>query len=371
MKKIRVLQVLDKVGYNSGVSAVVMNYCTNLSRDIVDIDFLLFEKPDKEWQLILEEMGAEIYVMGKPSGLQLMSYKRNVEVFFEKFGTLYDIVHLHVPNVAFIVLSCAKKKGIGTRIIHSHNSRGADGILKKMRNFILNKWGIYYANYYAACSKTAAEYLYGKRRIREKDIIYLNNAIELEKYKFNIDSRNKIREELEIGNDILLGHVGRFDEQKNHMGLLMIFAKLREQRWNGKLLLIGDGELKSSIIKQAESLGIKEDVIFAGVVSNVNEYMSAMDVFLLPSLYEGLPVVGIEAQASGLTCLISDRVSSEIKLTNCVQFIGLEDIERWCEYIKNAECCLEKRKNIEQKKLENFEIKKQAEILGKLYSSFV
>lgn len=371
MRTIRILQVLDKISYNSGVSAVVMNYYLHLKSKQVQCDFLLYEQAESDLEEVIRTNGSEIYLMGRPSGSSLMSCKKRVEHLFAKHIGEYDVVHVHIPNAAFIVLNAAKKYGVPVRIVHSHNARGADGIVKKVRNFGLNKWGICYANRYMACSKAAGEYLFGKKLCEKGQVTVLNNAISLEKYRYNPQKREEIRNALGVGEEVLLGHVGRFAEQKNHEGLLTIFSQLCEQGWKGKLILIGDGELRDTIVQRAETLGIKERIIFAGVVSNVNEYMSAMDIFLLPSLYEGLPVVCVEAQAAGLPCLISDRVSRETKLTKRVRFLELNDVQSWCKCVQELEEDMQDRKHTEISELENFDIIKQAERLELLYRSFL
>lgn len=367
MKSIKVLQVLDKINYNSGVSAVVTNYYFYISHTKVQFDFLLFEDAEEELRKNLTVQGAGIFVTGQPSGKNIRVYQNNVDEFFKQHGAEYQVVHVHVPNAAFVVLKSAKKYGIPVRILHSHNARGADGTVKKIRNFVLNKWGICYANRYMACSVAAGEYLFGRKRCAQGQVEILNNAISLDKYRYNKEKRREIRDALGVGEETLIGHVGRFAEQKNHMGLLDIFLKLCEQGWNGKLVLLGTGELRTAVEKKAEEMNIRSRIIFAGVVSNVNEYMSAMDIFLLPSLYEGLPVVCVEAQAAGLPCVISDRISRETKVSDRVQFLNINEIEAWCDCIRKIEINENERSYIGQSELDGFDITKQARRLEALY----
>lgn len=371
MKQVRVLQVLDRINHSSGVSAVVMNYYSCLSQEHIKCDFLLFEQADKDLETLIHSNGSNIYTTGHPSGRNMKVYRKNVDTFFAEHANEYDVVHVHIPNTAFVILNCAKKYGVPVRILHSHNARGADGTMKKVRNFVLNKWGICYANHYMACSVAAGKYLFGKKACAKGAVIVLNNAIALERYQYNAEKRTELRKALGVKEETVLGHVGRFAEQKNHMGLLTILAKLCEQGWNGKLLLLGDGELKEAVTHRAEELQIKEHIIFAGVVENVNEYMSAMDIFLLPSLYEGLPVVGVEAQAAGLPCLISDRVSRETKLTEQVRFLDIHDVQTWCDSIRELEGSARGRNCAKPNELESFDITKQVVRLEQLYRSFL
>lgn len=366
MNAIRVLQVLDKVSYNSGVSAVVMNYCKHISKN-VQIDFLLYEQPEKEWIELLERLNIQIYTSGKPTGRGIVTYQKNVEEFFRVHAENYDIVHLHIPNAAFTVLRCAKKYGIPVRIMHSHNARGADGMVKKVRNFILNKWGLLYANEYFACGLEAAKYLFGKQKVESGSVVIINNAIDLAKYSYDVEKRQSIRTKLGLNDEILLGHVGRFEEQKNHQGLIRIFKELISLDESYKLVLLGDGPLREQIECEVVQSGLAKKVIFTGIVNNVNEYLSAMDIFVLPSLYEGLPVVCVEAQAAGLPCIVSTNVTNEIRFTESVYFVEHDNIVSWCEKIRSCKSDTSVRMC---KEIEEYSIQKQAKRLEGIYMSY-
>lgn len=368
MKTVRVLQVLDYVNYNSGVSAVVMNYYTHMKHDRVQCDFLLFESTGNNLEKDILRCGGKLYTTGKPEAGNILAYQKRIDAFFSQHEGVYDIVHVHIPSAAFAVLRSAKKHGIPVRILHSHNARGADGMLKKIRNYVLNKWGICYANQYYACGEAAARYLYGKKKAEGGQVTIINNAIDPAKYRYSAERREKIREELSVKEELLLGHIGRFVEQKNHRGLLRILAELQKRQVCCKLVMLGDGPLLKEIENEAAEAGLSDKVIFAGVVDNVQDYLSAMDVFLLPSLYEGLPVVCVEAQAAGLACLISANVTREIALTEQVSFVENSDIPEWCDRIEalagqqthrdwNLQC-------------DAYDIEKQAEKLEEIYWSY-
>lgn len=364
---VKVLQVLDFINYNSGVSAVVTNYFFQLDPQRVQCDFLLYEMPEDAWMTRLTAAGAKVYATGKPSGRSMAEYERNVKDFFWQHAKDYDIVHVHIPNAAFIVLRYAKKYGIKVRILHSHNARGADGAVKKIRNYLLNQCGIRYANQYFACSVKAGNYLFGEKRCGQ--LVVLPNAIRLERYAFDEKKRKTIRDSLGVKeHELLLGHIGRFAEQKNHEGLLKIFAETRKRGMDTKLVLLGDGELREKTGQLAEELGIKDQVLFAGVVANVPDYLSAMDIFLLPSLYEGLPVVCVEAQAAGLPCLISDQVTREIALTDQVWFLANGDLDSWCDRIRKISA--EGRSRNAVKGLEQYDIAWQAKNLEERYIQY-
>lgn len=364
---VKVLQVLDFINYNSGVSAVVTNYFFQMDPQRVQCDFLLYEMPEEAWTARLTAAGVKVYATGKPSGRSMAEYERNVKDFFRQHAKDYDIVHVHIPNAAFIVLRYAKKYGIKVRILHSHNARGADGAVKKIRNYLLNQWGIRYANQYFACSVKAGNYLFGEKRCGQ--LVVLPNAIRLERYAFDEKKRKTIRDSVGVKeHELLLGHIGRFAEQKNHEGLLKIFAETRKRGMDTKLVLLGDGELREKTGQLAEELGIKDQVLFAGVVANVPDYLSAMDIFLLPSLYEGLPVVCVEAQAAGLPCLISDQVTREIALTDQIWFLANGNLDSWCDRIRKISA--EGRSRNAVKGLEQYDIVRQTRNLEESYLQY-
>lgn len=365
-KIIRVLQVLDFLNYNSGVSAVVMNYVTHMRHSNIQCDFLLYEYPNEDFDSTLKTLGAEVYTVCQPTGRNILKYRNQVKLFFEKYGNNYDIIHIHVPNNAFIVLYFARKFGVSVRILHAHNARGADGILKKIRNYILNKWGILHASHYFACSKKAGEYLYGKRKMQQVQVLY--NAIDLERFAYKDDWRYEIRKQLGLGDELLLGHVGRFVGQKNHAFLLDLVKELLQDGTQCKLILLGDGPLLNEIKQKAMELEITEAIIFVGVVDNVEQYLSAMDVFLLPSLYEGLPVVCVEAQASGLPCIISNEITKEVQLTDYVTFLDIENITIWKDEI--VRISNEERHNAKIEQLDKYNIEIQAGKLEEMYLEY-
>lgn len=366
----RVLVVLDYINSNSGVSSVVMNYYSNIDKSKVQMEFLLYENPEKKVLEYLKGKESNIYALGHPVKIGIGSYQKAIDRFFKEHQNQYHIVHVHISNAAFVVLKYAKKYGISTRIIHAHNSRGADGAVKKIRNYVLNKKGIFYATQYFACSKSAGEYLYGKRHLDE--VIVINNAINLKKYRYDCESRMKIRKELGIRDELVLGHVGRFSKQKNHEFLIEIANELKKRTIDFKLMLLGGGELQEQTKEQVEIFGLNEQVIFVGVVDNAKEYMDAMDLFILPSLYEGLPCVCIEAQANGLPCLVSENITREVAVSDLMKFLGITDATEWIDGIlkHNIKQLRQKRENGGCIDLKSYDITAQAKILEERYLSY-
>lgn len=370
-QKVHVLVVLDYINRNSGVSSVVMNYYAHIDHSKIQMDFLLYKEPEEKYLEYLWANGSKVYYSGYPIEIGLGKYRKEIENFFAEHKNEYSIVHVHIPNAAFIVLKYAKKYDVRTRIIHSHNSKGADGVLKKVRNFILNKQGIFYANQYFACSKSAGEYLYGKKKTSQVTVIH--NAIDLEWFRYNLETRMSIRKQLGIEEELLLGHVGRFSEQKNHKFLIEIANQLKKSDVKFKLILLGGGELEKEVRLQIKELELDEFVIFTGIVNNVKEYMDAMDVFLLPSLYEGLPCVCVEAQANGLPCMLSSNITREVELTDSIHFLDVAEPAVWSDMIikiiDSAELS-DKRQDNERMTLSKYDIVIQGKNLEERYLSY-
>ena len=203
--------------------------------------------------------------------------------------------------------------------------------------------------------------------------INVANAIDLKKYSYNFESRNRIRKKLGIQDELVLGHVGRFSEQKNHQFLIKIVSELKKNNIDFKLLLLGGGELQDEIKEQVKKSVLEKNVVFTGVVNNVKEYMDAMDIFLLPSLYEGLPCVCVEAQTNGLPCVLSEKITSEVSLTDTVYFLGILDETAWAEKIVEIFNMSQLRKLREKScfiGLEQYDITIQAKILEERYLSY-
>ena len=367
MSQIRVLQVLDLVSHNSGVSSVVMNYYNSIDKNKVIFDFMVNEPIRDDLKVKLEEQGSRIYLMPKLQIKNVKKYIKALNSFFYEHQE-YNIVHGHVPNAACFYLRAAKKNGVPVRILHGHSSRGSNHLIKRLRNFLLNKAGMKYANSYFSCSKIAANYLFGEKNMKVNKIYYQHNAIKIDKFQYNEQVRNNIRSQMDIKDEFVVGHVGRFSSEKNHLQLLEIFSEVVKINPQSKLLLIGGGELETEIRKKVSALKLENHVIFAGVQANVNEYMQAMDVFVLPSQFEGLPVVCIEAQASGLPCVISETVTRETNISGTVRYVNKENINEWVQEIMNQ--AHSERKSNQQKLITSgYSIEQEANKLCARYMS--
>ena len=230
-------------------------------------------------------------------------------------------------------LRTAKKAGVPCRIAHSHLSDL--GIDLKLPFRLYARFSMKdHPNQYFACSKNAGKWLFGQGVSSSKEITILNNAVNVEDFKFNGKIRTKIRNEIEAGDKLVLGHIGRFNKQKNHDFLIEVFKALHDKHPNSLLIMVGDGPLKPSIEKKVSLLGLSSSVKFLGIREDIPDIMQGMDLFLFPSLFEGLPVVLVEAQAAGLRCIASDSITSETDVSGRVEFVSLTELpDKWSDKI--------------------------------------
>lgn len=248
----------------------------------------------------------------------LYRYLKEMICFYKKNASSIDVIHIHSPNVALPHLVFSKLFGIKVRVLHSHNTRHADVLYKKIRNYFLSIFNNVLVNARLACSNIAGEFLFGKN-----NFTVIKNGIDISIFKFDIKKRSIVRSALNLGGSKVYGHIGGFLPQKNHSFLLKIFSEIIKKEPASKMLLIGDGFLREKIEKEAANLGIAKDVFFLGRRDDVADLIQAMDVFLFPSVFEGLGFVAIEAQASGLTCFVSDQIPEEARVTNLINYLPL------------------------------------------------
>lgn len=356
---IRVLQVVTYMG-RGGLETMLMNYYRHIDYSKVQFDFLTHREFDGDYDKEIKELGGNVYHLSNLNPLSI-DYKTSLNDFFENHPE-YKIVHSHLDCMAGIPLKYAKLNNVPIRIAHAHNSNQTKDLkyplkLFYKRNIKKN------ANYLFACGDEAGKWMFNSDNFK-----VLNNAIDAKDYAFNMNIRNDKRKEFGISDDsILVGHVGRFFPQKNHEFLIDIFNQFHKDYPNSYLMLVGEGELKTSIQDKVKILGLEDYVIFTGLRSDVNELLQAMDVFLFPSLYEGLPVSIIEAQASGLPCLISDKVPIECKKTDLVYQLNLEDsVNIWSDKVYELSL-ITRRDTYEEIKESGFDIVENAKWLENFY----
>jgi glycosyltransferase involved in cell wall biosynthesis len=328
---IRVLHILGRLD-RGGAETMIMNIYRNIDRNKIQFDFLIHTNDHCDYTNEIRKLGGEIYSIPRLTFENIIKYFSEINRFFREHKE-YKIVHCHMLSASTICLGIAKIYGIDTRISHSHSSKSEKSIKGLVRQFLrigLNNT----ANSYIACSKTCGVWQFGKRKVKTGTVQIINNAINASEFKFNSMIRDTVRKEININNKFVLGHIGRFVEVKNHEFLIDIFQEVKKINSNSELVLVGQGKLENSIKEKVKILGLEDSVKFLGVRSDINRLVQSMDVFLLPSHFEGLPVVGIEAQASGLKCFMSDVITREVNITGLVEFISLDKSPSyWAEKI--------------------------------------
>lgn len=357
---IRVAQVLNRMD-SGGVEAVVMNYYRHIDRKQVQFDFYFAKDSVFPQREELEKMGAGIYPI--PSYTKVFSYHRVLHHAFKRGN--YQIVHAHLSTMSVFPLFAAWRAGIPVRICHNHSTAHWGEGKKTLLKYLLRPFAKVFATDYFACGEKAGRWMYGNRCFERGRVHVMPNAIDTKKFAYDEEAKRCLRAELGIPQDaFVLGHVGRFMYQKNHAFLLRVFQRLLSSRQDAWLLLIGEGERMKLIRSEVKKMGIEGKVRFTGTRSDVAKLYSAMDVFCLPSFYEGLPVVALEAQANGLPCLFSDRMTKEVVLTPGARQLSIENPEPWVKAVQEAQrqntCALPERYDIafEGEILKNFYIKK-------------
>jgi len=316
---IRILHVLGRLDCG-GAETLVMNWYRNINRDAIQFDFVIHTEEECYYSAEIRRLGGRIFSVPKYSGFNHATYISKWKAFFLEHPE-YKIIHGHVRSTAAIYLKIAKKMGLIT-IAHSHstsNGIGTYALVKAILQYPIR----YTADYLFACSESAGIWLFGKTACKKGNFFVLKNAIDAKKYIYNEKIRKEKRKEFNIDNKLIIGHIGRFIASKNHIFLIDIFKVLHDNNNDVILMLIGDGALRPLIEKKATDLGLAKSVIFTGVRSDIPDLLQMIDVFVLPSLYEGVPVTLVEAQASGVRCVISDAITKEVIITDMIRRIPL------------------------------------------------
>ncbi len=323
---IRILHILHSMN-RGGAEAMLMNYYRNIDRKLVQFDFLLTEQERCQYEDEIEQLGGNVYrvpllIMSNP-----MAYINGLYNFLQKHKE-YKIVHSHTSSKSAVPLWVAKNCGVPVRVCHVHSSSSGNGLEAFIR-WGLGVWLKSVATHYMSCGEGATRCWYGKSYLNKA--IFVPNAVDLSKYGFDEVFRAAIREKLQITNeDLVLGMVSRFHPVKNHLFALDVLRELKKKREHIKMLLVGDGELRNELEKKIILYGVNDNVIMTGVVNDVHDYLQAMDIVLMPSLNEGLPVSLIEAQANGLSVVASTGVPCEVDVTGNVTFLPL-NVGAWVD----------------------------------------
>ena len=331
MTKIRVLQVFTIMD-RGGAESMIMNYYRKIDKSKVQFDFLVHRKQRGAFDDEIEAIGGKIYRFNPINPIQASTYYNALREFF-KAHLEYQIIHSHINTFSCFPLKIAREFKIPCRIAHAHiaidkvtvasllsNKESLKENLKKIVKLRLKKKVKVHATHLFSCGKKAGDWLFG-----DTPFTIMNNAIDTHTFKFNPTISETYKYNFHIKNEIVIGHVGRFVSQKNHVFLLKIFAALVKKYPSSILVLIGDGPLKKRIEDEAKQLAIYDKIKFLGVKADIPELCQMMDIFVFPSFYEGLPVTLIEAQAAGLKILASDTITKEVCLTDNIQFFSIKE----------------------------------------------
>ncbi|TQS74135.1 glycosyltransferase family 1 protein [Ornithinibacillus gellani] len=321
---LRVLHVVVNMN-RGGAETLIMNLYRNMDRNRIQFDFLTCR--DGAYDQEIQALGGRLYQIPYVTDIGHSAFLKKV-CHFLQMHPQYKVVHSHLDKMSGIVLQAAKRAKVPIRIAHSHNTESEGGLAAKLYKWYAGSLVQGAATHYYACSDQAAKWMFGAKA---KQASILKNGVDVEQFQFSEANRIQMRRLLDIASDqLVVGHVGRFNRQKNHLFLLTIFAEIIKKHPNAILLLIGDGDQRVKIEQRINALGLESQVKLLGIRDDIAELLQAIDIFIFPSFHEGLPVTLVEAQSAGLPCLISNRITSEVDLgIGLLQQLPLSDPERW------------------------------------------
>ena len=357
---LRVLHFQGRMG-KGGAETFMMNAYRNIDRTKIQFDFLIYDDFEdvKPYNKEIHDLGGKIYSVPNPNK-NILAYIQAVKRLLK--DKHFDIVHNEIFFGGGLNLFLAKQAGISKRVAHSHattDGKGNNFAINTIRK-IFQRMLLKNATDYLACSYEAGIGLYGKNQ----PFIFVPNGIDLESYQNISQSKEEIRSKIAISqNALVIGNIGRFEEQKNHDFLIDIFEKVVKKRPNSHLILIGEGSLEEKMKEKVINLGLQSKVSFLGLRDDIPQLLKSMDVFLMPSLYEGLPISAVEAQAASLKIVLSTEVSEETTLSENIHFISLkEEPEKWAEIIIS-----EPFGNKTINEMELYDMKKTSKQIKKIY----
>lgn len=355
---IRILHIVTNMD-RGGLETLLMNCYRHIDREKVQFDFLVHRYTRAAYDDEIEEMGGIIYRLPRLNPVSIR-YKQKLISFFKNHPE-YKIVHCHLDCMSGIPLGVAKDCGIPVRIAHSHNSNQDRNWKYVLKRYYMKQIPNV-ATHYFACSQKAGEFMFPGQ-----NTTIIKNGIETKLFSYDPSLKNSVRKELDIENKLVVGHIGRFMPQKNHIFLIDVFHKLQDKEPDAVLLLVGQGALEEKIREKVWRLGLTDKVKFLGLRSDVNRILQAVDVFVMPSLYEGLGIAAVEAQTSGLYCAVSNEVPKDCGIIENVEFLPLDmPASLWAEHILDGA----KLPRMDQSKIvaaKGYDIRETADYLQKFY----
>lgn len=356
-----------------GVEAVIYNYFSLMNQRDYELYYISYDTPNREVQRRFENAGFHVYEVCKKKDHFFRSCMQVLKILREHD---IQIVHSHMTLICFVTSFLGWICGIRVRIAHSHLAQHITGT-KRWIYAIFKLLTRVTSTHYVACGREAAVYLYGQKLVDQGKVMVMHNAIDTGKFEFCQETRMRMRKHLSLEGRFCVGHVGRFTEQKNHGFLIDIFLEIRKRKDNAVLLLLGEGELESQIRDKVKRLSLEEHVIFAGSRSDIDQFYQAMDVFLMPSLYEGLAVSLVEVQCNGIPIVVSDTVTEEIHLAKAYKILSLSDSpDIWAEAVcawepSGEEGCVSRSEARNLVEKAGYDITREAQKLDDFYKTAV
>lgn len=362
---VRVLQVLGGTSLGGAESRVMDSY-RHLDRSRIQFDFCVHSQEEGFFDKEIESRGGHIYRVPRFQVVNWLAYRKAWKDLFREHPG-YVAVHGHMTSTASIYLPIAKAAGVPLTIAHARSAGVDPGLKGTMTRFLRRNLGKK-ADVCLTCSRLAGEAVFGEKMVAAGRVTTVPNAIDAREFAFSEKKRNQKRAELGIGaQEFVIGHVGRFSHMKNHAFLLDVFAEIHRKMPDSRLLLVGEGGLMDSVREKAASLGLSDRVIFTGNQAQVADFYMAMDFFVFPSIFEGLPGSVIEAQAAGLRCLVSDSVTDEVLITPLAQARSIsEGAAAWAQEVL-ARRDYEREQMAQAIKDAGFDVSDQVKFLEKLY----
>lgn len=336
---IRVLQVVGRMD-RGGIETMIMNLYRNIDREKVQFDFLAHFGREAAYNDEIRAMGGRIYEMPalrdekRVFFWRFFSYLRALNKFFREHKE-YKVIHGHMTHTAALYMPIAKKNGVSCRIVHSHSTHSKEGLLGLLTTF-LHKFATKDATDFFACSKAAQKWFFTDEIINSGKVHFISNAIDAKRFRYDQEKRKIMREQLELGDNLAIVHVARFRTEKNQAFMIDVLQEALKVRQDITLIYVGDGPLEDDVKAKVKACGVDEHVRFLGMRGDVQDILQAADVFVLPSIWEGLPLTAIEAQASGLHCVVSDSLSQELNALGMVKYVSRDNLSAWVDALFEA-----------------------------------
>ena len=367
---VRIAHVIGKLR-NGGVEATVINYYRHIDRTKIQYDFIIdSDSSNPVLQDEIESLGGKVITI--PPYQKPIAYHKALYKLFTENN--YPLVYSHLNTLSVFPLFAAWRAGVPVRVAHSHSTagRGKGEYKRNIMKYILRNFSRVFPTHMFACSRLAGAFQFGKRAMDSGRVVIWPNAIDTERFAYNESVRNETRKYLKLSDKFIVGHAGRFMTQKNHDFLIDIFAEIHRRRRDSVLLLAGDGPLMDNVMDKVLGLGLNDCVVFLGSVHDMERYYQAMDVFIFPSIYEGLGIVAVEAQTSGLPVIASTELPIEAKICENFHFYPLKkSASEWAEEALRISNGHVRRDMSQNARNAGFDIKTQAEKLSDWYCSLL